>query len=86
MRAQDVSAVGSDLTMPFMPNGVGERRERERASAATVYDRGRSLLARETGGSHRCSVSFMFICDQKLRPDKALERLSPCCNMVPDPA
>src|SRR5262245_26459244 len=31
------------------------------------------------------SVSCMLICDQKLRPDNALERVSPCCNMVPDP-
>ena len=53
-------------------------------SAATVYDRARSLLTRQTSSSGRGSVSCLLVCDQQLRPDKALERLSPCRHMVAD--
>src|SRR2546430_4827759 len=58
---------------------------RRQASAAIVYDRARSLLTRETGGSSRVSVSCMSVCDQKRRPDKARERLARAAPWSPIP-
>jgi hypothetical protein len=79
------AAAGGETTTNFWSCRRRASHLLSRPSAATVHNRVRSLLPRETGGSQRVSVPFVIVCDQKRSPDKALEGQRPCGNTVPDP-